>query len=170
MAGKGSKMRKYIIVTLLSMLFAGAGPAYGGEIAIIVNKANAIEDISFRELGMILKMEKKFWDDGSEIYLVTRGSRSPEKEAVLKTVYKMDEQELKKFWLVKIYQGTVPSFPKVIASNESVKAFVRQVPNAVGYIDAAYADDSVKVLKVDGKLPGENEYKLAGDKNDEDQI
>lgn len=62
--------------------------------------------------------------------------RSPEKEVILKTVYKMDDQELKKFWLAKIYQGVVLSFPKVIASNQSVKAFVRQVPNAVGYIDA----------------------------------
>ncbi|MBI3617905.1 MAG: hypothetical protein HY210_06795 [Candidatus Omnitrophica bacterium] len=154
-------MKKYIILILLSIFFAWARPGYGGEIAIIVNKDNAIEDVSFRELGMILKMEKKFWDDGSQIYLVTRESRSPEKEAVLKTVYKMDEQELKKFWLAKIYQGAIPSFPKVIASSQSVKAFVQQVPNAVGYIDASYADDSVKVLKVDGKLPGENEYKLA---------
>ena len=154
-------MKKYIILTLLSMLFAGTGPAYGGEIAIIVNKDNAVEDVSFTDLVRIFKMEKKIWDDGSQIYLVTRGSLSPEKEAVLKTVYKMDEQELKKFWLVKIYQGTVPSFPKVIASNQSMKAFVQQVPNAVGYIDAAYADDSVKVLKIEGKLPGENGYKLA---------
>lgn len=154
-------MKKYIILTLLSILLAGTRPGYGGEIAIIVNKENATEDISFRELVMILKMEKKFWDDGSQIYLVTRGSRSPEKEAVLKAVYRMDEQELKKFWLAQIYQGSVSSFPRVIASNQSLKAFVRQVPNAVGYIDAAYADDSVKVLKVDGKLPGENGYKLA---------
>lgn len=154
-------MKKYVILILLILFFAQPGQSYGGEIAIIVNKENAIEDISFRELAMILKMEKKFWDDGSQIYLVTRGTRSPEKEAVLKTVYKMDEQELKKFWLAKIYQGAATSFPKVIASNQSMKAFVRQVPNAVGYIDAAYADDGVKVLRVDGKLPGEDGYKLA---------
>ena len=154
-------MKKYIILMFLSILLAGARPGYGGEIAIIVNKENAIEDISFRELAMILKMEKKIWDDGKQIYLVTRESRSPEKEAILKTVYKMDEQELKKFWVVKIYQGSITSFPKVIVSNQSVKAFVRQVPNAVGYIDAAYADDSVKVLRIDGKLPGETGYKLA---------
>ncbi len=154
-------MKKYIILMLLSIFFAGARPGYGGEIAIIVNKANAIEDVSFRELDMILKMEKKFWKDGSQIYLVMQEFRSPEKEVILKTVYKMDDQELKKFWLAKIYQGAIPSFPKIIASNQSVKAFVQQVPNAVGYIDAAYADGSVKVLKVDGKLPGENGYKLA---------
>ncbi len=153
-------MKRYIILTLLIMLLAGAGSGYGDEIAVIVNKANAIEDISFYEMIKIFKMEKRFWDDGSQIYLIMQGSRSPEKEAVLKTVYKMDEQELKKFWLAKIYQGSIPSFPKVITSNQSVKAFVQQVPNAIGYIDAAYADDSVKTLKVDGKRPGENGYPL----------
>ncbi|MBI5416144.1 MAG: hypothetical protein HZA29_04950 [Candidatus Omnitrophica bacterium] len=156
------RLKKYYIIPVLwIVLFAAARLCYGGEIAVIVNKDNAIEDVSFRELVRIFKMEKKFWDDGKQIYLVVQGSPSPEEEAVLKMVYKMDGQELKKFWLARIYQGAIPSFPKVIASNESVKAFVRQVPNAVGYIDAAYADDNVKVLKIDGKLPGEDGYKLA---------
>lgn len=168
MASKGSKMKKYIILILLSILFAGTGPVYGGEIAIIVNKANAIEDVSFNDLVRIFKIEKKFWDDGKQIYLVGQGSRSAAKEAVLKMVYKMDEYEIKKFWLVKIYQGHITSFPKVFSSDQSLKAFVQQVPNAVGYIDASYADDSVKVLRVDGKLPGENGYKLADGIKNED--
>ncbi|MBI5023578.1 MAG: substrate-binding domain-containing protein [Candidatus Omnitrophica bacterium] len=154
-------MKKYIILILLSIFFAWARPGYGGEIAIIVNKANAIEDVSFNDLVRIFKIEKKLWDDGKQIYIVGRGSQSAVKEAVLKMVYKMDENELKKFWLTKIYQGDITSFPKIFTSDQSLKTFVRQVPNAVGYIDASYADDSVKILKVDGKLPGENGYKLA---------
>ena len=162
-------MKKHVILALGIIFFAATAPGYDGEIAVIVNKNNAIEDVSLRELTGILKMEKKFWNDGRPIYLIAQESRSPEKEIILKTVYKMDEQELKRFWLTKIYQGTAASFPKVIASNEAVRAFVRQVPNAVGYIDAAYADDSVKVLKVDGNLPGESGYKLADGINDEGQ-
>ena len=155
------RLKRHVILMLGIALFAAAGPGYGGEIAVIVNKANAIEDVSSRELAAIFKMEKKFWNDGNPIYLVMQGPGSPEKEAVLKAIYKMDEQELKKFWLTEIFQGTVTSFPKVIVSNQSVKAFVQQAPNAVGYIDASYVDGSVKVLKIDGKLPGENGYKLA---------
>ena len=155
------RLKRHVVLMLGIALFAAAGPGYGGEIAIIVNKENVIEDVSFRELAAIFKMEKKFWDDGKPIYLVTQESLTPEKEIILKTVYKMEDQELKKFWLAKIFQGTVTSFPKVIASNQSVKAFVRQAPNALGYIDASYIDGSVKVLRVDGKLPGEDGYKLA---------
>lgn len=154
-------MKKYIILTLLSVLLAVARPGYGGEIAVIVNKANALENVSFNELVKIFRMEKKFWDDGKQIYLVGQGSRSEAKEAVLKTIYKMDEFEIKKFWLTQIYQGSITSFPRVFTSDQSLKAFVQQIPNAVGYIDASYADGSVKVLRVDGKLPGEDGYKLA---------
>ena len=154
-------MKKYVLLALWAMFFWTAGPGYGGEIAVIVNKANAIEDVSSRELAAIFKMKKKFWNDGNPIYLVMQGPGSPEKEAILKAIYKMDEQELKKFWLTEIFQGTVTSFPKVIVSNQSVKAFVQQAPNALGYIDASYIDGSVKVLRVDGKLPGEDGYKLA---------
>lgn len=154
------RLRKYVILIGWIILLAVAGPGYGGEIAVIVNKNNALEEVSSRELAAIFKMEKKFWDDGKPIYLVTQKAASTEKEAILRMVYKMNEQELKQFWTAKIFQGNITSFPKVIATNQSVKAFVRQVPTAISYIDAAVVDDSVKVLRIDGKLPGENGYKL----------
>jgi hypothetical protein len=42
----------------------------------------------------------------------------------------------------------------------AVKAYVAQTPGAIAYIRASDADDSVKVLKVDGKSPGDADYGL----------
>jgi hypothetical protein len=41
-----------------------------------------------------------------------------------------------------------------------VSQFVGKVPNAIGFVDASLVS-GVKVVKVDGKLPGEAGYPLA---------
>ena len=92
-----------------------------------------------------------------------RETGSVEKQIVLEKIYQMDEQVLKKFWLAKLYQGEIPAYPKTLASNEAVKRFISAVPNAIGFIDAAFVDDRVQVLRIDGKLPGERGYALSGD-------
>jgi hypothetical protein len=41
-----------------------------------------------------------------------------------------------------------------------MKRFVREVPNAIGFLDVSAVDGSVKVLRINGKLPGEPGYPL----------
>jgi ABC-type phosphate transport system substrate-binding protein len=90
-----------------------------------------------------------------------RESGAAEKTLVLEKIYKMQEDELKRYWLGKLYRGEIPAFPKTLGSNEAVKRFVAQVPNAIGFIDSAFIDPSVKVLRIDGRAPGENGYPLS---------
>jgi hypothetical protein len=73
----------------------------------------------------------------------------------------MDEGALKKFWLQKMFKGEIASFPKTLSSAGSVKQFVGKVPNAISFLDSSLADAGVKVLRVDGKLPGEPGYPLS---------
>jgi ABC-type phosphate transport system substrate-binding protein len=138
-----------------------AGIAQGGDVAVIVNAQNGLSNVSSRELERIFRQEKQHWDDGKKIYLVMQESGSSEKELVLTKVYRMDEGALKKFWLQKMFKGEIASFPKTLSSSGSVKQFVGKVPNAIGFLDSSLADAGVKILRVDGKLPGEAGYPLS---------
>jgi hypothetical protein len=73
----------------------------------------------------------------------------------------MNDLELKQFWLGKLYRGEIASFPRVVDSDVAVKRLVARAPGALGFVDAAALDGSVKVLHIDGKLPGEPGYLLA---------
>jgi ABC-type phosphate transport system substrate-binding protein len=95
--------------------------------------------------------EKHFWDNGDKIYLLLRETGSPEKTVMLDVVYRMDAKDLKQFWLAKLYRQEIASFPKTLKSNEAVKRFVAQAPNAIGFIDGRYVDSTVKTLTIDGK-------------------
>jgi ABC-type phosphate transport system substrate-binding protein len=155
-------MRKITIAILIMILFRfSSGAAYPEDIAIIVNNQNQTEELSFKDLVKIFKREKQYWKDGKKIYLVMQEAGSSEKEIVLKEIYRMNDEELKKFWLAKMFRGEISSFPKTLGSNEAVKRFVSQGSNAIGFIGSSLTDKSVKVLRIDGKLPDDKDYRLA---------
>lgn len=156
-------MKKPLALFLLLLILSPFLPAAAGgeEIAVIVNRENPIDEVSYDQLVKIFKQEKQHWNDGRPIYLIMQEAGSPEKEQVLEKVFRMDQEELKKFWLTRIFRGEIPSFPKTLGSNAAVRRFVGQVAVAIGFIDASMADQSVKVLRIEGKLPGERGYLLA---------
>ncbi len=157
-------MRRALILIFLALLAPLSSDAgYPADIAVIVNKDNPTSEVSFRDLVKIFKQEKQYWGDGKKIYLVLQEARSSEKAIVLERLYKMNGEELKQFWLIKMYRGEITSFPKTFSSNVAVKRFISEVPNAIGFIDASFVDESVKVLRLDGKLPREAGY-ILGDK------
>ena len=131
-------------------------------LAIIANRDNSTSELSSKELMDIFKAEKQYWnkDNIGKIYLTMRESGSHEKEMALKLIYKMSEGELKKFWIGKIYRGNIADFPRVFESDISMKKFISKSRDAIGIISSDNVDDTIKVLSIDGKLPGEDGYKL----------
>lgn len=163
-------MRKKIISCLALLLLVGASVASGSHaqeeaVAIIVNRSNAVESVSFHELVQIFKQDKQFWSSSQKIYLLMMGNPqdgkgdSP-KDKVLSKVYQMSDEELKKFWISRLYGGKITETPKVILTPDSMKRFVASISNAVGFINLSDVDQSVKVLKIDGKGPDDAGYPL----------
>lgn len=153
------KIIKKIILGAVLLLFLNS-PLSAAEIAIIVNRQNPVNDLSSGELTRIFKAERQYWD-GDKILLLMRESASWEKEVILKKVYSMSNEELDKFWLGKIFRGEVISFPAVFGSDDMVKKLINTKAGIISFIDSKAADASVKVLKIDGKLPGERNYPLS---------
>jgi hypothetical protein len=137
-----------------------AGPA-NADVAFIVHPDNPEADVSSEELVRMLRQERQRWKEGGKIYLVFQASGSPVREVVLRRVFRMDDVELKRFWLRKLYSGEIASFPHVVHSDAAVKRIAGLAPRALGFVDASAVDRTVKVLRVDGKLPGQPGYFLS---------
>jgi hypothetical protein len=80
---------------------------------------------------------------------------------MLKRLYRMTDVELKQFWLGKLYRGEIAAFPRVVASRGAARRIVAQAPNALAFIDSSAADETVMVLRIGGRLPGEPGYRLS---------
>lgn len=146
---------------LLACLLLAPATAHAADVAIVVNSRNPTSDVSAAELNRMLRLETRHWQSGGRIYLILLESGTREKNVLLRRLYRMDDAELRQYWLGKVYSGEIASYPRVVASAAAVKKIVSQAPNALGFIDAAEADASVKVLRIDGRRPGDSGYLLA---------
>ena len=105
----------------------------------IVDKANKVDNLTKDQVIGILTGKITNWKevggDDQKITLIHRakssGSRATISEVVLKGANFTDDAVIQD-------------------SNGAVRAAIASTPGAIGYVDAPYADDSVKVLKFDG--------------------
>ena len=130
------------------------------HLAIVVNKASKLDDISSADLQKYFKADKTKTPDGAKVVIVMQDAGRPERDGALKLIYKMSEREYTDFFVEATFTGAVSAAPKSFPSAAAVKQFAADTPGAIGYVRGSEADDTVKVLKVDGKAPGDADYKL----------
>src|SRR5262245_11508591 len=90
-------LRLGLLVAALLMLSSVRVAA--GDLAVVVSPDNPINDIQWKDLVRIFKLEKQYWPDNEKVYLVLRESGSKEKAMVLDKIYQTSDEGLKKMWL-----------------------------------------------------------------------
>jgi ABC-type phosphate transport system substrate-binding protein len=132
----------------------------GEPLAIVVNKANPLSELSLADLRRIYRGQRARWANGRRVTLVMRDPGAPERDAMLHLLFGVGEEEYRRVFLQAVFTGEAGEAPKMLASPNGVLRFVFNVPGAIGYVRASDADSSVKVLRVDGRLPGDHGYRL----------
>jgi ABC-type phosphate transport system substrate-binding protein len=160
-----SLFRWILPVLALAVLVAAGKPgavrARDSEaLAIVVNRSNPLSEISLADLRRLYHGQRGRWSNGRRVTLVMRDPGTPEREAILQTLYGVDEDEYRRGFLQAVFTGEANRAPKILASTNGVLRFVFNVPGAIGYVRASEVDSSVKMLRVDGRLPGEAGYRL----------
>jgi phosphate transport system substrate-binding protein len=130
-------------------------------LAIVVNKANPLNEVSLADLRKIYRGQRARWSNGRRVTLVMRDPGAPERDAILRSLYGLDEEEYRRGFLQAIFSGEANDAPKMLATPNGVLRFVFNVPGAIGYVRASEVDASVKILRVDGRMPGDAGYGLA---------
>lgn len=129
-------------------------------LAIVVNRSNPVDNLSFSELRKIFLGERNHWSNGHRIAIAMRDYGQPERRTVLRLIYHMDEQGYQDYVLREMFRGDVFVAPKTLTSATIVRKFVFNAPGAIGYLRRGDVDDSVKVVRIDGLLPEDKGYRL----------
>lgn len=120
--------------------------AAGDEVDIIVNKANAISDLSLAAAKIIFMGDKTTWPSGKRITVFMAAAGSPERAVVLREIFKMSDGEYSKYFMQAAFTGKVTAPPKEASSAAQMKQSVAGNPGAIGYVKKDDADDTVKVV------------------------
>jgi len=129
-------------------------------LAIVVNRSNPVDEVSFAELRRIFLGNRSHWANGRRITLVMREPGEPERGTILRDVCGMTEDQLKNHFLHGLFTGEILVSPKILSSPTGVRKFIFNVPGAIGYLRIGDVDASVKVLRIDELLPEDKGYKL----------
>jgi ABC-type phosphate transport system substrate-binding protein len=132
----------------------------GQSLAIVVNKSNPIEDLPYSELRKIFLGERSHWPSGRRIAVAMMDYGHPERQTVLRQIYRMDENGYREHFIKGVFRGDVFVAPKTLSSPIVMRKFVFNAPGGIGYLRSTDVDKSVKVLRVDGRLPDDKDYKL----------
>ena len=70
------------------------------------------------------------------------------------------EAQFRQHWIGKVFRADTPSGPRIVYSAEAALDQVSHTPGAIAFVAAPVASRAVKVLKIDGKTPGQAGYRL----------
>jgi ABC-type phosphate transport system substrate-binding protein len=144
-------MRIRSTIYTLALLGIFLTPCFAHHTAVVVNKENAVENVTSAHLVKIIRGEIKKWPDGKSIVLVLHKDSAGETET-LERLNKMSATEWKTF--VSAHKDSI----QFVDSDADVLKEVQSEAGAIGLIEVHSIDNSVNVVHVDGKLPMEFGY------------
>lgn len=152
----------FLLVSLVMVLQAPstAQVSRGADIAVVVHPDTPVTDLSLSEVRKVFLGERQYWNSKLPVVLMIRAPVARERDVVLKVIYQMSEAQFKQYWVAKIFRAESASPPKIVYSNDMQYELVSALPGAIAFIDARNVRPGLKVLRVDGHLPGDPEYPL----------
>src|SRR5579864_1212024 len=130
------------------------------DIAIVVRPDVPVENLTFAELRRVMLGDRQFWTSNLRVTLLVRAPGARERDVVLKTIYQMSEAQFRQYWIAKVFRAEAASGPRIVYSNEMAEELVSGLPGAVAFVDADQVPKGLKVLRINGLLPGAKGYPL----------
>ncbi|MGC1964229.1 MAG: substrate-binding domain-containing protein, partial [Candidatus Sulfotelmatobacter sp.] len=144
-------MRFQRVGVLLVFLLTFLTPCFAHHMAVVVNKDNNVENVTAVHLSRILRSEVKKWPDGKTVVLVLHKDSAGETETIERLI-KVNADELRA--MIAAHKDSI----MMADSDEDVLKIVQSTPGAVGLVDVRSVDNTINVVRVDGKLPMESGY------------
>jgi hypothetical protein len=149
-----------VLISMVLQHLSFAQTSHGADIAVVVNADTPVTELSLSEVRKVLLGERQYWNSKLPVVLLIRAPVARERDVVLRVIYQMSEAQFKQYWVAKIFRAEAASPPRIVYSNDMQYELLTALPGAIAFVDSRNVRPGVKVLRVDGHLPGEKDYAL----------
>jgi hypothetical protein len=146
------------VVFLLSGAAVHAVQKTDEALAIVAHPDVPVDDLPLAELRRIFLGERQLWPDGSRITMFIHMPGTRERAATLSQIYRMREAEYRRYWVRKIFRAEIAAGPKIARDSAVMSELLTRVPGAVAAMPVSEVRPPLKVIRVNGHLPGEAGY------------
>lgn len=155
---RGDGLRMAALLCAGALLAMSAAPAVK-NIAVVASAGSKLQDVPLAELAKLCKGTQKTWADGKSFTLVMKDPESPDMHVAVQKLFGVSTSEVKSA-IAKLNETR--AVVRVVESDDDLLRTVDATPGAVGILDVYAINSTVKVLRVDGKLPFDVGYALKG--------
>ena len=151
------------LIALLTVVLAPmvrARQAASVEMAVIAHPDVPLSELTRAELRRILLGDREFWSPGLRVTLFIRAPIAVERDAAIRDVCQMTEAQFRQHWIAKVFRAETPSGPKIVYSPEMALDQVSRTRGAISVVPVAQVTNRVKVLRIEGRSPGQPGYRL----------
>jgi hypothetical protein len=132
----------------------------GSDIAVVVHPDTPVSNLGLEDVRKVFMGERQYWSAKLPVVLLVRAPVARERDVVLNVIYQMNEVQFKRYWIAKIFRAEAATAPKIVYSNDMANELVRAIPGAIAFVAARDVRPGLKVVRVDGHLPGQPGYPL----------
>ncbi len=153
---------KWLRITALLCIastFGGISAAAIKNMAVVISAGSKLSDVPLGDLVKLCKGTQKNWLDGKSFSLVIKNPEAPEMRVAMQKLFGDAGGDFKGA-IAKVNESRV--IVKIVGSDEELLRIVETTSGAVGIVDVYSINSSVKVLRVDGKLPFDAGYTFKG--------
>jgi ABC-type phosphate transport system substrate-binding protein len=145
------------LVALALGLAALAPRTASAQLAVVVNTSNRTDQLTTDELRRIFLAQSFTYPTGEHARVAMHG---PSQATFAQKALAQRLERVRSRWMAAVFAGETSSAPSELASPDDVRKFVQQHPDAIAFLPVADVDASVKVLRVDGRRPGDAAYPI----------
>lgn len=151
-------MKNYKFVFYILLLTGCCVSSLFAQTVVVVNPKSTLTDISQKDLKHLFLGNLSKLEEHIELHLMALDSL---KEDFYHKVTGKSSKKIAKLWISKKITGaTEVKPPEDYSSGAEIKSAIGSNVGAIGFMDLKDVDESVKVLTIDGKKPGDKDYLL----------
>ena len=154
-----SLLLAWITLCCVSSLGLVQSRAQVEPMAVIVGSQCTVSDISMDDLARLYRGTPSRNADGNRFAPLSQPPESPVRIRFDQVVLGMTPDQAKSFWIDQKIRAAGTE-PRVITSVALTVKLVSVLAGAIAYVPASAVSVGVKVVKVQGKLPGQAGYPL----------
>jgi len=152
-----AKLYRALAIACVVAMGAVSALAAFKNMAIVTSATSKVNDVTLADMTKFCKGTTRAWPDGKNFSIVIKSPDAPEMHGVLQKLFGATGSDAKAA-IAKLNETR--SVVKVVESDEELLKAVQATPGAVGVVDVYSINSSVKVLRIDGKLPFDVGYAL----------
>jgi ABC-type phosphate transport system substrate-binding protein len=136
---------KHIRTTFIGLALSVVTSAASADVVAVVSAKNAVTSLSRNQVADIFLGKTARFPDGSPAVPIDQAEASVAREAFYTQFTGKSAVQMKAHWSKIIFTGRGKP-PKTVANGIEARTLIAANPQAIGYIERASVDGSVKVL------------------------